>query len=435
MQQSPQSKAEDFLSRAMSAFQTPSPAKKALHVATPVTEALTPATPFSSSPQRELSDEGYYGEHEEYRIKRLFHEELHRQEELHRTDSFKARQTSTRKERRHLVRRKASRSRSMKDSYDNTITPATSSSTDASDDSSPARFSRKKRTSLLAEYRKKNRVSNQNALVFLLGVVILFSVGMLFWSDRTMDEEFLEQYERTIRHHQRHHKGPLTAGLRGKLVQMAGRGHTSELRLYSSPGAVRKTKKLESTDTKRIFTEIPTDGVIYESQRSPRQPLDFSRPPALADADDAAFDDQDFVMYRLKKKKKSKKYSTQRRVVYFGKSQSDVSHRPVRVYPSDFTDNTQYYGLYDSDDERLSRMEIRQPIDSGECVHMQDWQTTHHPSCNAMHELGMDQMGETATGDNFALFGTKGYWRNAWRVDSLGVLLEERETIVLKTLK
>jgi hypothetical protein len=106
----------------------------------------------------------------------------------------------------------------------------------------------------------------------------------------------------------------------------------------------------------------------------------------------------------------------------------------VHPYPADFTDNTQYYGAFGSDDERLSHMEMRQPLDDGDCVPMKDWQTTYHPSCNAMHELGMEYMGESETGDNFNLFGTKGYWRNAWKVGSIGGL-NGRETIVLKTLK
>ena len=47
------------------------------------------------------------------------------------------------------------------------------------------------------------------------------------------------------------------------------------------------------------------------------------------------------------------------------------------------------------------------------------------------NELGMEHMGESKT-QNFSLFGTKGYWRNAWKV-TRG--LKGLETIVLKTLK
>jgi hypothetical protein len=67
---------------------------------------------------------------------------------------------------------------------------------------------------------------------------------------------------------------------------------------------------------------------------------------------------------------------------------------------------------------------------------MQDWQTTFHPSCNVVHELGLADIGDE-NGDDALLFGTNGYWRNAWKVDLLGGRnhLKDRDTIVLKTLK
>ena len=111
-------------------------------------------------------------------------------------------------------------------------------------------------------------------------------------------------------------------------------------------------------------------------------------------------------------------------------------HRQVELYPADFTDYTQLYATLDSRDERIKTMERREPLSDGECVPMQDWQSTFHPSCNGMHEVDLAGIGES-NGDDFNLFGTKGFWRNAWRVDSVGghSYLEERDTIVLKTLK
>jgi hypothetical protein len=47
-----------------------------------------------------------------------------------------------------------------------------------------------------------------------------------------------------------------------------------------------------------------------------------------------------------------------------------------------------------------------------------------------MHELPLADLGVDDHMD-FLLFGTKGYWRNAWRVD----FQEETNPIVLKTLK
>lgn len=124
-----------------------------------------------------------------------------------------------------------------------------------------------------------------------------------------------------------------------------------------------------------------------------------------------------------------------RRVVALEGSPEATQYQ-LDVYPSPFTDNTQLYSLLDSSDERLHTMELREPLDDGECVPMQEWQTTFHPSCNAMHEMDMASMGQK-NGDFFSLFGTKGYWRNAWRVDAVSGLPQtgEVDTIVLKTLK
>jgi len=113
--------------------------------------------------------------------------------------------------------------------------------------------------------------------------------------------------------------------------------------------------------------------------------------------------------------------------------------RIVDVYPADFTDNTQLYPVLDSRDEALEKMEIREPLEQGECVPMQEWQTTYHPSCNGMHELAMEDMGRwQEEGNDIHLFGTGGFWRNAWRLDLAsggGKEKDEQDTIVLKTLK
>jgi hypothetical protein len=118
----------------------------------------------------------------------------------------------------------------------------------------------------------------------------------------------------------------------------------------------------------------------------------------------------------------------------------------VEQYPADFTDNTQYYGQFDSSDEHLQTMELREPYEDGECVPMQDWQTTYHPSCNGVHELGMEYLGEKSSENNVHLFGTKGYWRYAWRLDLRRKAADAKskkqhnqdeygDTVVLKTLK
>ena len=136
-------------------------------------------------------------------------------------------------------------------------------------------------------------------------------------------------------------------------------------------------------------------------------------------------------------------------------------NRKIKAYPADFSDNTQLYGTLPSDDERLSRMEMRAPYSEGECVPMQEWQTTSHPSCNGMHELALQTIGAKSDKNNgnnkdynyntvpmkfrkgeveglsANLFGTGGFWRYAWKVDldHYDYQKETTDTVVLKTLK
>jgi hypothetical protein len=303
---------------------------------------------------------------------------------------------------------------------------------------------------LFEEDKKKMKMPSQiPRLLLFMGGMVLLSMATMFWSNRTMDDELLLQYERTIRHAQRKHRGSSTAGLRGKMVQMAGRDprqlltplenygayHLEEKPKEAKKPAKSSAKSTSKTKKKRsVSTKEPKEAKIASSSADASS-LKFSPPPPLNhDIDDLSFEAQDKAMYQSKITD-----LTQQRVFFFGGKPSPLvkKHDPLVEFPADFTDSTQYYGLYDSDDEHLARMEMRQPLDSGECVPMQDWQTTYHPSCNAMHELGMEQMGDESTGDNFELFGTKGFWRNAWRMDSMGggSSLSERESIVLKTLK
>jgi serine/threonine protein kinase len=99
-------------------------------------------------------------------------------------------------------------------------------------------------------------------------------------------------------------------------------------------------------------------------------------------------------------------------------------------YPADFTDQTQLYSILDSSDERIKGMELRSPYVEGDCVPMADWQTSFYPSCNAVHELGLAQVGQGPE-TSFDLFGKKGYWRNAWKVKGN----KGDDVFVLKTLK
>jgi hypothetical protein len=149
------------------------------------------------------------------------------------------------------------------------------------------------------------------------------------------------------------------------------------------------------------------------------------------------YEAQDWRLYRAPVHSPSN--VTHHRMVFVDPSlaHAPLRHRKVVSYPSDYTDPTQLYSILDSGDERIKRMEPRDPYVQGECVPMQPWQTTYHPLCNGVHELGIDQILGEETGSDMRLFGTKGFWRNAWRADILNghSHLHERDTIVIKTLK
>jgi len=105
--------------------------------------------------------------------------------------------------------------------------------------------------------------------------------------------------------------------------------------------------------------------------------------------------------------------------------------RTVQEYPTEFSDNTQLYGILDSSDPALALMEIREPhTDEKKGMEpLAKWQTQFHPSCNDMHTL------DFAEPEQFAeLFGTKGYWRHAWHVAN-EFSSEVEDHVVVKTLK
>lgn len=205
---------------------------------------------------------------------------------------------------------------------------------------------------------------------------------------------------------------PSAGGLRGKMVQMAGRkDYWKQRDAHARHDELPKSRKAKAS-------------MLTLTSKKPRA-LQFTPPPPLGAAKPYALDEKYYIDVDAK--------AFSPRVMSFG---STSHHKHVEVFPAEFTDNTQYYGLYDSDDERLNQMEVREPYANDECVPMQDWQVTYHPSCNGMHETALENMGLHAENDAH-LFGTKGYWRNAWRLDLLGGHhhLEDREKIVLKTLK
>ena len=202
-------------------------------------------------------------------------------------------------------------------------------------------------------------------------------------------------------------------------------------------------KKEKHREKQENIKEPAEDAPVHEAAGPILQPSTSSRRQIILPTEklegtpELTFDEQDPRFYRADKKVERVDYDP--RIALMDSSGFGSLPRPrqVELDPADFTDNTQFYSILDSNDERVSStMERRPPLEDGECVPMQDWQKTFHPSCNDMHELDMVNIGEE-NGDDLKLFGTKGYWRNAWRVDSLGghIELDKRDTIVLKTLK
>jgi len=224
------------------------------------------------------------------------------------------------------------------------------------------------------------------------------------------------------------------AGLRGKMVSghwdrpfpapLKQKSKSKDKKHGSSNEKKNKNKKKPDKKKEKTLAAAASKKEKHGSSHE-KKTHSFPRvamPPPLHKSEQK-FETQDLALY-------SKVTTNKRRVVALDPSMPLPHHRTLKLYPADFTDNTQLYPILDSEDERLKLMEIREPYENEECVPMQEWQTTFHPSCNEMHELPLADLGVDDDMD-FLLFGTKGYWRNAWRVD----FQEEANPIVLKTLK
>ena len=117
----------------------------------------------------------------------------------------------------------------------------------------------------------------------------------------------------------------------------------------------------------------------------------------------------------------------------FGRKYSSKHHK-VESIASEQTDPSQLYPLMDSNDEKdreiMKHMEMRPPTIQGDCVPMQEWQTGYYPTCNMFHDMNMvdDRVWDTD------LFGTKGYFRMAWKVERRAPF-PDAEGVVMKTLK
>lgn len=244
---------------------------------------------------------------------------------------------------------------------------------------------------------------------------------------------------------------PATGGLRGSLLLST----VSSNRKPSQPSrdsradpekqsSTEKKKKAKATTPKKnAKTEFLT--VKHPKTKMPaRAPGDHAKRRSIAYPKpmgvQRTFEDLDAHMYASTSLDEPS--TIPRRMVVLNNDilESSASYS-VQQYPAALTDNTQFYGVFDSSDERLRKMELREPYEDGECVPMKEWQTTFHPSCNGVHELGVEYLGGLSTETNVQLFGTKGYWRYAWRLDlqrnshRSQDTKEGGDTVVLKTLK
>jgi hypothetical protein len=268
-----------------------------------------------------------------------------------------------------------------------------------------------------------------------LGLVVLSSAGMLILTHSAIASGNLYEPTRPDLHFS-------AAGLRGKMTQGHWEDHPqpkldAEHHHRKDPATHKEASKLggyslqneklkpQNTEPKATVTRTEYKTHSLQPPSLPQMHLapPISKPKQL-------FESQDPNLYS--NARASKHY---KRVVALDPSVGlgdQLHHRKIKQFPADFTDNTQLYPILDSEDERLGHMELRAPHSDGECVPMQDWQTTFHPLCNGMHELGVENLGED-NGNDVKLFGTGGFWRYAWRVDIQNA--HTKDTIVLKTLK
>jgi hypothetical protein len=296
-----------------------------------------------------------------------------------------------------------------------------------------------------------------------IGMVILSLSGMILLTKRASPATIRqEQLVVTL------FDSPDDSGLRGK--QVFGRtwdtSATNSEDFSSSQdsvGSKRKPKKTASPKKKNDSSF--RNGADFSSSKSETEKisnrgttvlphrLQMHAPPAASFKMEPKFDNVDRNLYYPSSiSRKGTKDDSLPRIVMLDPSVKRVSQK-IKKYPADFTDNTQLYGILSSDDERLNRMEMRDSYSRNECVPMQKWQTAYQPSCNGMHELALQTLGATAgtkednshkrgkigmvEGLNATLFGTKGFWRYAWKVviENHDHRRAEEDTIVFKNLK
>ena len=279
-----------------------------------------------------------------------------------------------------------------------------------------------------------------------LGIVLMSLFGTVVLTRRAIPASLSDKY-----FDENLFNAPNDSGLRRKQVLGGLLDTSGTAGSQKSVGSKRKNKNSEVKRTR--YSSLSANGAIGKSSQSETMKtstggttmlphiLQMRMPPSVSSKKmGRKFDNIDQNIYFLSKNSRdTKENDSHPRTVMFDPTIQRVS-RKIKIYPADFSDNTQLYGILPSDDERLNRMEIREPYSYNECVPMQEWQTTFQPSCNGMHELALQTLG-ASTGEleglNATLFGTKGFWRYAWKlvIGHHDHRRAEEDTIVFKNLK
>ncbi len=275
--------------------------------------------------------------------------------------------------------------------------------------------------------RTKSSTSNKYSSLStsFFGIILISIVGMITLTSRVApptDRQFDEGlFNRPT--------------VRGKQVLLEQLGTSNSEKIRNG-----KLKSLKSKHTEDVKSAQPKNTVTLHNR------LQMRIPPSLPVEVKPEFEFNDRKIYSHSKRSEDTDESNfHPRTVMLDAAAKKIS-RKIEIYPADFTDNTQLYGLLESEDEHLNRMELREPYSKGECVPMQEWQTSYQPSCNGMHELALQTLGQTSDtsrnigepeGLDATLFGTKGFWRYAWKL-VIGRHDEreaEEDTVVFKNLK
>jgi hypothetical protein len=111
--------------------------------------------------------------------------------------------------------------------------------------------------------------------------------------------------------------------------------------------------------------------------------------------------------------------------------------RRIHTYPPEFSDQTQLYQKYpsndilrmqgfDRDENTVEGYDKCVPVNQEKNANKEQpsipWQHIFHPTCNGFHELDMHHRVAKHSSMSMDLFGLKGFWRHAWKVHNVDYL-------------